>query len=46
MVVDFDLVSKDVTFSADHRVVEGIELARFVQTWKEVVENPERMIVG
>ena len=28
------------SFSADHRVVEGVELARFVQEWKTLVENP------
>lgn len=28
------------SFSADHRVVEGVELARFVQDWKELLENP------
>jgi 2-oxoisovalerate dehydrogenase E2 component (dihydrolipoyl transacylase) len=29
-----------VSFSADHRIVEGVELARFVQEWKELLENP------
>ncbi|KAJ8291516.1 Lipoamide acyltransferase component of branched-chain alpha-keto acid dehydrogenase complex, mitochondrial [Rhodotorula toruloides] len=33
----------DVTFSADHRVVEGVELARLVESWKRIVENPARL---
>lgn len=33
----------DVTFSADHRVVEGVELARLVESWKVIVENPGAM---
>lgn len=34
----------DVSFSADHRVVEGVELARLVETWKRLVERPERLV--
>ncbi|GAA5858994.1 hypothetical protein JCM9279_005565, partial [Rhodotorula babjevae] len=30
----------DATFTADHRVVEGVELARLVETWKRIVEEP------
>ncbi|BGO96011.1 hypothetical protein NBRC10512v2_007720 [Rhodotorula toruloides] len=33
----------DVTFSADHRVVEGVELARLVESWKRIVEYPARL---
>jgi 2-oxoisovalerate dehydrogenase E2 component (dihydrolipoyl transacylase) len=33
-----------VSWSADHRVVEGAELAAFVETWRGFVEQPERMI--
>ncbi|KAI6153081.1 2-oxoacid dehydrogenases acyltransferase-domain-containing protein [Pisolithus tinctorius] len=33
----------DVSWSADHRVVEGAELAAFVETWRGWVENPERL---
>lgn len=33
-----------VSWSADHRVVEGAELAAFVECWRGYVENPERMI--
>ena len=33
-----------VSWSADHRVVEGAELAAFVECWREWIEHPERMI--
>ncbi|KAG5640679.1 hypothetical protein DXG03_007543 [Asterophora parasitica] len=33
-----------VSWSADHRVVEGAELAAFVETWRRWVERPERLI--
>ncbi|KIK59863.1 hypothetical protein GYMLUDRAFT_44337 [Collybiopsis luxurians FD-317 M1] len=33
-----------VSWSADHRVVEGAELAAFVECWRGYVENPERLI--
>ncbi|KAI9448761.1 CoA-dependent acyltransferase [Russula earlei] len=33
-----------ISWSADHRVVEGAELAAFVETWRGYVEQPERMI--
>lgn len=32
-----------ISWSADHRVVEGAELAAFVETWRSWVENPERL---
>ncbi|KAM0748613.1 CoA-dependent acyltransferase [Meredithblackwellia eburnea MCA 4105] len=47
--VELSVVPKlmmDVSFSADHRVVEGVELARLVETWKRLVENPERLLGG
>ncbi|TNY16907.1 2-oxoacid dehydrogenases acyltransferase-domain-containing protein [Rhodotorula diobovata] len=34
----------DATFTADHRVVEGVELARLVETWKRIVEEPSRLL--
>jgi len=34
-----------VSFSADHRVVEGVELARLVETWKNIIEDPTKLIV-
>jgi 2-oxoisovalerate dehydrogenase E2 component (dihydrolipoyl transacylase) len=33
-----------ISWSADHRVVEGAELAAFVENWRGWVENPQRMI--
>ena len=33
-----------VSWSADHRVVEGAELAAFVECWRSWVETPERLI--
>jgi 2-oxoisovalerate dehydrogenase E2 component (dihydrolipoyl transacylase) len=33
-----------VSWSADHRVVEGAELAAFVECWRTYVEVPERLI--
>lgn len=33
-----------VSWSADHRVVEGAELAAFVESWRRWVEIPERLI--
>ncbi|KPV73068.1 uncharacterized protein RHOBADRAFT_29278 [Rhodotorula graminis WP1] len=35
---------RDATFTADHRVVEGVELARLVETWKRIVEEPSRLM--
>ncbi|KAL5518395.1 hypothetical protein ACEPAH_77 [Sanghuangporus vaninii] len=32
------------SWSADHRVVEGAELAAFVECWRGYVEHPERLI--
>lgn len=29
-----------VSFNADHRVIDGATVARFVQTWKSYLENP------
>jgi len=33
-----------VSWSADHRVVEGAELAAFMECWRSWVENPVRLI--
>ncbi|KAJ3564187.1 hypothetical protein NP233_g8450 [Leucocoprinus birnbaumii] len=33
-----------ISWSADHRVVEGAELAAFVECWRAYVENPSRII--
>jgi pyruvate/2-oxoglutarate dehydrogenase complex dihydrolipoamide acyltransferase (E2) component len=31
------------TLSVDHRLVDGIVAARFLATWKEMLENPTRL---
>lgn len=33
-----------VSFSGDHRVVDGATMARFVQSWKGFIEKPQTMI--
>ena len=33
-----------VSWSADHRVVEGAELVAFIETWRSWVEHPHRLI--
>ncbi|KAF9069691.1 2-oxoacid dehydrogenases acyltransferase-domain-containing protein [Rhodocollybia butyracea] len=33
-----------ISWTADHRVVEGAELAAFVECWRGYVESPERLI--
>jgi pyruvate dehydrogenase E2 component (dihydrolipoamide acetyltransferase) len=35
-----------VTISADHRVTDGAEVARFLQVVKRLLENPMRLAVG
>lgn len=35
-----------VSWSADHRVIEGAELVAFVETWRKWVELPERLIAN
>ncbi|KAL1924142.1 uncharacterized protein VTP21DRAFT_7177 [Calcarisporiella thermophila] len=34
-----------VTLSCDHRVVDGAVGARFLQTWKQYIENPLKMML-
>ena len=34
-----------VTLSCDHRVVDGVTGAKFLQTLKELLEEPVRMLV-
>ena len=34
-----------VSWSADHRVIDGAEVARFSNVWKSYIENPALMIL-
>lgn len=34
----------DVSFNADHRVIDGATMARFVSTWKHYLERPSVML--
>ncbi|MFB6139357.1 MAG: dihydrolipoamide acetyltransferase family protein [Halosimplex sp.] len=48
MVVDGDVVARDVltlSLSIDHRVVDGADAARFVNTLKEYLEDPTLLLL-
>ena len=34
-----------VTLSSDHRVIDGAEAAQFLQTLKQMLENPLRLVL-
>ncbi|HLB63694.1 MAG TPA: 2-oxo acid dehydrogenase subunit E2, partial [Anaerolineales bacterium] len=34
-----------LTLSADHRLTDGVEAARFLQALKEILEHPLRMLL-
>ncbi len=38
-------VQKPVTLTADHRVVDGLEGAKFMKTLKEAIENPLSLLI-
>jgi len=35
----------NVSWSADHRVIDGATMARFSNQWKHYVENPSTLIM-
>jgi len=35
-----------VTLSADHRVTDGVEAAKYLQSLKQVIETPVQLLVG
>lgn len=35
-----------VSWSADHRVVDGVTVAKFSNLWKHYVENPVHLLIG
>lgn len=35
-----------VSWSADHRVVDGVTVAKFSNLWKHYVENPAHLLIG
>lgn len=43
-VVPVSLMS--VSWSADHRVIDGVTVAKFSNLWKHYVENPAHLLIG
>ena len=49
IVVDGEVKARPMMYLAvtyDHRVVEGADSVQFLVKVKEMVENPERMLIG
>jgi pyruvate dehydrogenase E2 component (dihydrolipoamide acetyltransferase) len=47
-VVDGQIVSRELmtaTLSVDHRVVDGVTAARFMEEFKRLLENPVRLVL-
>lgn len=34
-----------VSWSADHRVIDGVTMANFSNEWKHLIENPHNFII-
>jgi 2-oxoisovalerate dehydrogenase E2 component (dihydrolipoyl transacylase) len=35
-----------VSWAADHRVIDGVTIAKFSNLWKYYVENPSYLLIG
>lgn len=35
-----------ISWAADHRVVDGVTMARYSNLWKYYVENPAYLLIG
>lgn len=35
----------NVSWSADHRVIDGATVARFSNTWKSYIESPDKLLM-
>jgi len=40
-----EVPGKTLTLTADHRVVDGLEGAKFMKTLKEAIENPLSLLI-
>ena len=38
--------SVQVSWSADHRVIDGVTMAKFSNEWKSYIENPSSMLLS
>jgi len=41
----FAMVMGQVTWGADHRVIDGATVAHFCNEWKLLIEQPERLFL-